>query len=154
MTCRATLIALGLLVLGAPVPAQAQTPGPWVMTAPANPDHATVAQGVNVVSSYELVVTPQGGGPLPALSLGKPALVASCTIGTATVQNCLVVDVNTYVNGLPPGTYTAVLRALGPGGQAASPAGPPFPLVVPAPGQQGAPALSRSSTALRQAPPK
>jgi len=133
--------------------AGAQT-GNWQMTVPANPEHNTIAQTVNVVTRYELEVTPTGGNPRPPLDLGKPPLVPSCTIDGATVQNCLIVDVNTFVSALPPGTYTAVVRALGPGGQAVSPAGPPFPLVVPAPGPQAPPGISRSSTGLRQAPPK
>jgi hypothetical protein len=141
-----------LIVAGEPV--QAQTTGPWTMTAQANPDHNTIAQTVNVVASYELTFTPQGGVALPALNLGKPPLVPSCTIAGATVQNCLVVDINTAVNGLPPGTYTGTLKAVGPGGQAVSPAGPSFPLTVPAPGPQGAPGISRSGTASRQATPR
>jgi hypothetical protein len=136
------------LILWCAGTASAQTaPQPWIMTAPANPDHNTIAQTVQVVASYELTVTPQGGTALAPLNLGKPPLMASCTIAGATVQNCISADVNTFVNGLPPGTYTAVLKALGPGGSAVSPAGNPFPLTVPAPGAQGAPGLSRSASA-------
>ena len=127
------MLFVWLLLIGSASTVQAQT-GPWTVTFPANPDHTTVAQGVNVVASYELVVTPSGGAALPAFNLNKPAPVGST----------ISVDINTYVNGLAPGTYTAVIRALGPGGQAVSPASTPFPLVVPAPRAQAAPAVSRS----------
>ncbi len=125
-------------------PAVAQT-GPWTVSAPANPDHNTIAQGVNVVASYDFLVTPVGGATLPAVNLGKPAITATCTIGGAQVSNCIVANVDTFIKGLPPGNYTAQIRAIGPGGQVLSPAGPPFPLTVPAPGPQGAPGVSRSS---------
>jgi hypothetical protein len=125
-----------LLLAGGFSSAHAQT-GPWMATFTANPDHATVAQGVPVVASYDLIVTPQGGAALAPIPLGKPAPVS----GTISV------NVDAALNALPPGTYTAVIRAIGPGGQAVSPAGVPFPLVVPAPGAQGPPGVSRSSTA-------
>jgi hypothetical protein len=128
MVCFAVVVAVLVSVT-----AWAQT-GPWQVVFPANPDHATVAQGVNVVASYELVITPAGGAALPAFNLNKPAPVA----GNITV------DINTYLNGVAPGTYSAVIRALGPGGQAVSPASTPFSLVVPAPRPQAAPVVSRS----------
>lgn len=146
-------LSVAILLGAVPTPAGAQNPV-WTMTAPANPDHSSIAQGVPVVSRYEFEVTPQGGSPRPPLDIGKPALVPSCTMGAVTVQNCIVVDVNTFVNALPPGTYTGVVRALGPGGSVMSPAGPPFPLTVPAPGPQGAPGVSKSSTSSPLAPRK
>lgn len=138
-----TTFAAALAVGAIAAPSFAQT-GPWTLTAPANPEHNTIAQTVNVVGSYEWAVTPQGGTALPPLNIGKPAVLPTCTIGTATVTNCIQADVNAFVNGLPPGTYTSTLKAIGPGGQAVSPASPSFPLTVPAPGPQGAPAVSRS----------
>lgn len=137
-------LLISTLLLACAAPAFAQQ-GPWTVSAPANPDHATIAQGAEVVASYDFIVTPQGGAPLPAVNLGKPSIVPSCVIGAATVANCIVANVDTFIKGLPAGTYTAQIRAVGPGGQVLSPAGPPFPLTIPAPGPQGAPGVSRSS---------
>lgn len=138
---------ISTLLLACAAPAFAQS-GPWTVSAPANPDHATIAQGAEVVAGYDFIVTPQGGAALPAVSIGKPSIVPSCVIGTVTVQNCITANVDAFIKGLPPGDYTAQIRAIGPGGQELSPAGPPFLLKVPAPGRQGAPGVSRSSGAL------
>jgi hypothetical protein len=128
-----------LLITASSVVAQT---GPWTVTFPANPSHDLVAQGQGVVDHYELQLTPQGGAALPVVNLAKPTPVAGN----------VVANVDAYINALPPGTYTAVVRALGPGGQAVSPASAPFSLVVPAPGAQGAPGISRSATGLRVVP--
>jgi hypothetical protein len=106
----------------------------WTATFPANPDHATVAQGANIVSGYELVVTPATGPALPPLDLNKPA----------PVGGNISVDITAFVNGLTAGTYTAAVRAIGPGGQAVSSASAPFILAVPAPRPQAAPVVSKS----------
>jgi hypothetical protein len=143
---RAGVCALVLIVTALPAPAAAQST-PWAMCAPANPDHATVVQGVPVVERYELTVTGPSGAA-PALNLGKPAIVPSCTIGTVSVPNAITADLTTFVAGLPPGTYTATLAAIGQGGQAVSPASAPFSLTVPAPRPQGAPGISRSGAGL------
>jgi len=101
-----------------------------------SPDHSVIAQGVPVVERYELVVTPQGGQPQTALNLAKPT----------PVNNTISVNVSSYLNGLPAGTYTAVVRAVGPGGQGVSPVSAPFSLTVPAPGAPGtAPTITRSA---------
>lgn len=128
------LIAL-LVLLALPSLVSAQTP--WQVAFPANPNHATVAQGVDVVQGYQLVVTPQGESALAPQTLGKPAP----TNGT------IAVNVDGYLSALPAGTYTAVIKAVGPGGSAVSPESSPFSLVVPAPGPQGAPIVSKSGGA-------
>jgi len=128
---RSTVCVLALLFLPATVFAQA---GPWKVVFGASPDHSTVAQGVNLVVGYELVLKPSTGPDLPPLDLKKPV----------PVSGDITVDIDTYVKGLPPGTYTGVVRTVGPGGQAVSPASAPFSLVVPAPRPTTAPAFSRS----------
>lgn len=138
---RAWLLAFTLLLL--PASALAQT-GPWTAVFPANPDHANQSAGVNIVDRYELVVTPQGGAALAPYSLAKPS----------PVNGIITVDINTYITTtLKAGTYTSVVRAVGPGGQAVSPPSAPFSLVVAAPGTQAPPTISRSATA-PPAPPK
>lgn len=133
MTVRALISLLVLLAL--PTLASAQTP--WQVSFPANPNHATVAQGADVVQSYQLVVTLQGGSALAPQTLGKPA----------PTNNTITVNVDNYLNALPAGTYTAVIRAVGPGGSAVSPDSVPFVLTIPAPGPQGAPTVSKSGGA-------
>lgn len=118
------------ILLWASLPLQAQTTRSVTFTA--SSDHATIAQGVSVVDHYELLVTPQGGQPLLPLNLQKPT----------PTNNVISVPITAFLNGLPPGTYTAVVRAVGPGGVGGSPASPPFTLVVPVPAAPGAPAIS------------
>lgn len=111
------LLVIALLLLSGP--AQAQT-GPWAAVFPANPDHAAQDQGVNIVDRYELVVTPQGGTPLAPHPMGKPA----------PVNGIILVDVDAYITKtLKAGvTYTSVVQAVGPGGQAVSAPSAPFQL--------------------------
>lgn len=104
----------------------------WHVVFTASPDHSGISQGVPIVSGYDLIATPQGGVALAAISLGKP---------TPDGTNTIDVNVNTQLNALPAGTYTAVVRAVGPGGAAPSPASDPFSLVVPAPGATGKPGI-------------
>jgi hypothetical protein len=61
-------------------------------------------------------------------------------------QNQIVQNITTYLNSLPAGTYTAVVRAVGPGGSGVSPVSPSFTLVVPAPGAPGLPGIVRSGS--------
>lgn len=137
MTQRLCVLVVSVLVcLCLAGTASAQT-GPWIVTFPPNPEHATISQGVAVVSDYSLILTPQGGSALAPFALNKPA----------PVGGVITVDINAYVNGLPAGTYTGVIRANGPGGSAVSPASGPFSPAVSAPGPQGAPTVIRSSGA-------
>lgn len=126
------LVCLTVLVA---LPVSAQTTSTLTFTASA--DHATIAQGVPVVERYELVVTPQSGQPLAPLGLAKPQ---------PNAQNVITQNITTYLNSLPAGSYTAVVRALGPGGSGVSPASPSFTLVVPAPGAPGLPGIVRSGS--------
>lgn len=128
---RSALIAI---ILAFATSVSAQT-GPWTVSFPANPEHNTISQGVAVVTDYSLILTPQGGSALTPFALNKPT----------PVGGVITVDINAYVNGLPAGTYTGVIRANGPGGQAVSPASSPFSVAVSAPGPQGAPTVIRSS---------
>ena len=116
--------------LTAPSIARAMQTGPWMVTFPANPDHAVGT----IVTNYELVVTPASGPALAPFNLNKPT----------PVSGNISVNVDAYISGLAAGTYTAVIRAIGPGGQAVSPASAPFTLAVPAPRPQAAPVVSKS----------
>lgn len=120
-------IVVGVGLLATSVQAQTRT----VSFAP-SPEHSVIAQGVNVVERYELVVTLQGGQALPPFNLQKP----TPSSGTITV------NVSTYLNTLPAGNYTAIVQAVGPGGAGVSPVSPNFPLVVPRPGAPGIPSIS------------
>lgn len=134
-TACSRLLLLTLVCLAVALSAFAQATSTLTFTA--SPDHATIAQGVPVVASYELVVTPQGGQPAAPLSLAKPA---------PNAQNAISLNVTTYLNSLPAGTYTASVRAVGPGGSGVSPMSDPFALVVPAATAPGKPAVSRSGS--------
>ena len=137
-----TLEAVPVLELPAPTPLLSlegfQTTGTYTVRFTASPDHSATDQGgTNVVSSYALVVTPQGGSALAPRDLGKP---------TPNAQNEIAVDINAYIIALPPGTYTAVVKAIGPGGEGVSPPTSPFSLTVRAPLAPGtAPAITRSA---------
>jgi len=126
-------LTVGILLVTS-LNASAQTTSTLVFTPSA--DHAVQAQGVTVVDRYELVVTPSSG-PAPApLNLQKPT----------PVNNSISVNVSSYLNSVPPGTYTAVVKAIGPGGEGVSSASVPFSLTVPAPRAPGtAPQIIRSS---------
>jgi hypothetical protein len=104
----------------------------WHAVFTASPDHAGISQGVPIVSGYDLVATPTGGTALAPISLGKP---------TPDGTNTIDVNVNTQFNALPAGTYTAVVRAVGPGGTTSSATSDPFSLTVPAPGAVGKPGV-------------
>lgn len=127
----ACLTLLLLLCLATPVAAQTTS----TLTFTASADHAVVAQGVPVVASYELVLTPQGGQALAPLGLSKPQ---------PNAQNVITQNITTYLNSLPAGTYTAIVRAVGPGGSGVSPVSPSFTLVVPAPSGPGMPGITRT----------
>jgi hypothetical protein len=122
---------VAILLLNAP-PVFAQSTATLTFTP--SPDHAAIAQGVTVVDRYELVLTPSTGTAPAPLNLQKPVPSA----------NMISVNVTTYLNSVPPGTYTAVVRAIGPGGVGASPPSPSFTLGVPVPGAPANPVILRS----------
>jgi hypothetical protein len=124
------LAVLFSLLFAATASAQTST---WKITFAPNPAHATPQ-----VVSYDYILTPFGGAPLPPQPLGKPTPVA----------NVISVDVTAYVNALPPATYTGVVRATGPGGVAASVPGASFTITVPPPDPQGPPTFTRTQAAV------
>lgn len=120
-------IRLTLLLLALPGLALAQT---RTATFSASPDHATLDNGVPRLTNYTLEVTPQGGTVLPAIDLGKPTPVSgSISASPAGLQT------------LSPGTYTAVVFAVGPGGRTGSAASSPFSVATPAPRAAGQPTI-------------
>lgn len=127
------LLSVVCLLLASVVHAQTTS----TLTFTASADHSVIAQGVPVVASYELLVTPQGGQPLAPLGMAKP---------TPNAQNVIALNITTYLNSLPAGAYTAVVRAVGPGGVGVSPVSDPFTLVVPVPAAGGKPAVQRSGS--------
>jgi hypothetical protein len=127
---RRSLFWIGCTLLLSTVPVFAQSTR-TVSFAP-SPEHSVIAQGVPVVDRYELVLTPSSGPALQPFNLQKPT----------PTSGSISVNVTTYLNTLPAGTYTAVVTAVGPGGQGVSPVSPSFSLVVPRPGAPGVPSIS------------
>ena len=118
-------LVLGLCLLPALVSAQTRT-----ATFTASADHATVDNGVPRLTNYALQVTPQGAAALPEIDLGKPTLVSGeITASPAALQT------------LAPGTYTAVVFAVGPGGRTGSVPSENFAVATPAPGPAGKPSI-------------
>lgn len=125
MRFRLVLVAVALCVIPSLVSAQPRT-----ATFSASPDHATVDNGVARLTNYTLAVTPQGGSALPEIDLGKPTPVSgTISASPAALQT------------LAPGTYTAVVFAVGPGGRSGSAASDPFSVVTPAPRAPGKPSI-------------
>lgn len=122
---RQVLLALLFCVLPSLVSAQTRT-----ATFSASPDHATLDNGVPRLSSYALQVTPQGGSALPEIDLGKPTPVSgTISASPAALQT------------LAPGTYTAIVFAIGPGGRSGSPPSESFAVATPAPAPAGKPSI-------------
>lgn len=140
------VLALALLVIAFASIASAQAPT-YTATFTASPDHNVVSQTVPLVTNYELVVfAPGSTTALPAINLQKP---------TPDATNTIRVNVTSQLNALPASPncsattptaaqcYTALVRAVGPGGSNASPISDPFSLTVSAPGAAGKPAISK-----------
>ena len=122
---RQVLLALVFCVLPSLVSAQTRT-----ATFAASADHATLDSGVPRLTNYTLAVTPQGGAALPEIDLGKPTPVSgTISASPAALQT------------LAPGTYTAVVFAIGPGGRSGSAASDPFLVLTPAPAPAGKPSI-------------
>lgn len=147
---RTTLISVlsGIVALiSVATPANAQ-PGIWTVTFAASPDHSLQAQGVDLVQRYELVLTPAAGPALAPFDLGKPTITGTVACPPPATGSCpaIVKDVQAYIGGLPVGTYTGIIRTIGPGGQPLSAVGPPFPITVRGPAAAGPPSLSKSGS--------
>lgn len=97
----------------------------------------STSQGTSSLTGYDYILTPQGAPALPAQSLGLP----TPTNGTITT------DVTSFFSSLSPGTYTGVVRALGPGGQVPSPVSDPFTITIPPPGAPGKPTFIKAGGA-------
>ena len=129
------ILVLALAIVAASVIyIRAQNPT-WKVVFTASTDHSVVAHGADLVQKYELVATRNGApAALPPFDLGKPAPTAGV----------ITVNINAYALSLPEGTYTAVVRAVGPGGNGTSVVSDPFVFTVPAPGSAGKPGVSKS----------
>ena len=78
---------------------------------------APPADESTTVTSYTFEVYLQGGAiPIASRNLGKPP----------TANGEISVDIGDLIDALPPGTYTAVVTAVGPGGSTASQPSPAF----------------------------
>ena len=125
MRFRLVLVAVALCLIPSFVSAQTRT-----ATFAASADHATLDSGVPRLSSYALQVTPQGGSALPEIDLGKPTPVSgTISASPAALQT------------LAPGTYTAVVFAIGPGGRTGSVPSDSFAVATPAPAPAGKPSI-------------
>jgi hypothetical protein len=100
-----------------------QENGRWRTVFSPSPDHDLVMHQAPVISGYELIVTPNGQSvPLAPHPLGKPVRATD-----------LIVDVHDYFSSLPAGSYTGVVRAVGPGGASTTTLAAPFELTLPTP---------------------
>ncbi len=112
-------VALIFMMLLVPTLASAQ----YQLQFTTNADHTSIEHGTPVIASYEMVLTPAGGGAANTLNLGKPT----------PVSNVVTADVDAFVSKMPAGAYTLVVRAIGPGGTTPS-AAVPFSAAPRAPG--------------------
>ncbi len=86
--------------------------GPTTVTFSASPDHATVVNGVTLLTSYRVDVF--GGASTLSKDCGKPTVVGgnvTCPLPTGLPNNVAL---------------TAKAVAVGPGGESAGPASDPF----------------------------
>ena len=132
------VLTLALLGWAIPLSAQVVVLPSSTVKFPANPAHATVVSGLNVVDSYTLKIMPQGSttvvfGPR---DVGKPTPDGSSTITVPIGWTAAQLD------ALATGAYVATISAVGPGGTTESSASAPF-VVLTSPPPQGAPVVVR-----------
>jgi hypothetical protein len=153
------LLALVVMALGIVSVVQAQTTDCPAMPSGTVIDPTTVCfksmdwntvvnQGINVVTSAEVVVYAQStgtGGPVVSRHVvGKPAPAGTDSTGAFVIKAPWVRDPNEKQDGAT--AYIAVVELIGQGGQVSrSPLGNPFVYnqVVPAPKPATAPIISR-----------
>ena len=133
MTTRRLLVAVFIL-LALVLPAQAQTVviNPTTVEFTASADRARVVDGVTILTSYRLEITPQAAGtPLKVIDLGKP---------TPDGSNVITLTNAEWFN-VPTGSYLTYVVAIGPGGVGRSEASAVWFSIKEAPGAPGKPLM-------------
>jgi len=123
------LLALLPLLAACAVAAAPQNPtNPTTLEFTVSADDTALDHGILIVTRYDLEIVNAAGGIVVTQSLGKPTPVA----GVATFNGLAPL-----LTALPPGTYTARVAAVGPGGTTRSLPSSPFAVAVRAPGAPG-----------------
>lgn len=124
--------------------AQAST---YTATFTASADHSVIEQQTPLVDHYELIVFAPGSATgLPAINLLKPTPDAQNTIRVNVTTQLIALPASPNCSALTPTAaqcYTALVRAVGPGGTNSSPLSDPFSLTVSAPRAGGKPGISK-----------
>lgn len=132
------VLTLVCLVYATAVEAQVVVTPTSTLTFPANPAHATVVAGLDVVTSYQVKILPQGSttvvfGPRDASKpMPNASNMISVPIGWTAAQ----------LSALASGAYVAVITVVGPGGTTDSGPSVPFAHLI-SPPPQGKPVVVR-----------
>lgn len=112
---------------------QANVQNPTTFEFTPSPDHNTSENGVALVTRYDLEVYNAANAVATTINAGKPTPVNNLITNTSLLRPATV--------GLPAGTYTAKVAAVGPGGTARSASSNPFDLTPRSPTASGTPVI-------------